>query len=366
MMRSTGIVRKAARYGFRHLVRLADYRTGIGLAPPEGVGITLTHRCNCRCLMCDLWKLDDCRTELRPERWIEILEELHAWIGSFRLAVNGGEIFLKSGVYDILRRAVELGLTVNPVSNGLIFKSDHHFRSLLDTGLPAITFSLDGMDASIHDRHRGTDGVHRTVCEVIRRIKSQKPRMSVSVICILMRETAPQLPEFAKWAEDVGVDNILFQPIAEPAGRPVRQANWYRESELFITDLQGLDRSMGELIRWQAATNRIELPASTLRSMQDYFANPAEFQIKGRRCMLGETELRINPQGVLYLCDVRHTTIGHVDDAPIRETWRGDRARMVRRLIRECRRPCAALCHRSPGLREKISVFARYVREGRI
>jgi hypothetical protein len=88
--------------------------------------------------------------------------------------------------------------------------------------------------------------------------------------------------------------------------------------------------------------------------------------LKGRRCRLGQTDLRINPQGVVYLCDVRHTAIGHVDDGPLARLWRAGRARSARAAIRRCQRPCAALCHRSPGLLEKASTFWRYARAGRL
>lgn len=174
-------------------------------------------------------------------------------------ALNGGEIFLKPGVYDILRRAVDLGLTMNPVSNGSVFRSEFHSRSLLDTGLQAITFSLDGADPAVHDRLRGVAGLHENVTGVIRRIKREKPRMSVSTICIIMRETAPYLPDYARWAKDLGVDNILFQPVTEPAGRPQKRPDWHKESELFVRDLPMLEDSIGELIRLKTETDRIEL-----------------------------------------------------------------------------------------------------------
>jgi len=353
-------------YGIRYFVQRADYYLERGLATPDRVGLTLTHRCNCRCVMCDLWKWDDHARELPAERWLRILEELHDWIGSFRLALNGGEIFLKPGVYEIIRRAVELGLTINPVSNGLVFRSDHHLRNLLSTGLKSITFSLDGRDPEVHDRHRGRSGLHTAVAEVIRRIKREKPRMSVSVLCIIMRETAAQLADFARWAEELGVDNILFQPIADVTGRAEKRSDWYEASNLFVKDLDALGRSFDELIQLKTTSDKIELTSGTLRAMQEYFARPAEFQIKGRRCMLGQTDLRVNPEGIVYICDVRHTTIGHVDDGPLRDIWTGRRAREVRRLIKQCHRPCTALCHRSPGLRERVMVFLRYARAGRL
>jgi MoaA/NifB/PqqE/SkfB family radical SAM enzyme len=365
-MKLTAISKKAAVYGVRHLLQRADYHLGLGLSRPDKVTLFLTHRCNCRCRMCDRWKEEDHSGELPASRWIGILDELHDWLGTSRVVFSGGEVFLKPGVYDIIQRAVELGLTADVISNGLVFKSESHFRNLLSTGLKSICFSIDGMDPAVHDRNRGTPGLHATVTEVIRRIKREKPSMSIEVICIIMRETAPHLEEFARWAEELGVDNVMFQPILQTIGDPARRVDWYRDSDLFVTDLESLDRSICGLLEWNARSGRLQMSESSLRKMQRYFAGPEKVQMKGRRCMLGQTDLRIDPAGVVYMCGVRHTAIGHVDDGPLRKTWRGSRARAARGWIRHCRRPCAALCHRSPGLLEKARRFLRFAREGKL
>jgi MoaA/NifB/PqqE/SkfB family radical SAM enzyme len=358
--------RKAAVYGFRHLLQSFDSHLLRGLAAPEKVAMVLTHRCNCRCVMCDLWRAGNAGTELPAERWIALLDELHSWTRTLRVRLIGGEVLLKCGVYDIIRRAVHLGFTVNLISNGLALQSERNYRELMDTGLRSITFSLDGKDAAIHDRNRGIPGLHNVVTEVIRRMKRDRPAMSVTLICILMRETAPQLAEYTRWAEELGVDRILFQPLAESPGRPETRADWHRDSNLFVRDLEPLEHSIDELNRRGRRSTNMELPLRPLREMREYFVHPESFQIRQGRCMLGQTDLQIDPSGILYMCDVRHTGFGHVDDGPVRQAWRSERARAVRRAIRECRRPCSSLCNRSPGLWEKATTFVRYARAGRL
>src|ERR1019366_965640 len=110
----------------------------------------------------------------------------------------------------------------------------------------------------------------------------------------------------------------------------------------------------------------MELPFRPLREMREYFVRPESFQITGGRCMLGQTDLQIDPSGILYMCDVKHTAFGHVDEGPVPQAWRSARARAVRRAIRECGRPCSSMCNRSPGLWEKASTFLRYARAGRL
>ena len=359
-----GIGRKAAVYGFRHLLQSVDYHLMRGLATPDKVAMVLTHRCNCRCDMCDLWRTGHAGNELPAERWLALLDELHSWTRTLRVFFVGGEILLKPGVYDIVRKAVDLGFTVNLISNGLALRSESTYRNLMNTGLRFITFSVDGKDPAIHDRHRGIPGLHSVVTETIRRMKRERPAMYVSLICIIMRETAPQLAEYARWAQEIGVDRVLFQPVAEPPGQQGKRAGWHRESDLFVRDLETLEHSIDELHRWSRHSAHIVLPLRALRQMREYFVRPESFQISRGHCVLGQTDLQIDPSGILYMCDVEHTAFGHVDDGPLRQAWTSERARAVRRAIRECRRPCCLLCNRSPRFWEKASTFLRYARAG--
>jgi MoaA/NifB/PqqE/SkfB family radical SAM enzyme len=358
--------RKAAVYGFRHLLHSFDYHLLRGLAAPDKVAMVLTHRCNCRCIMCDLWRTESAGKELPAERWMALLDELHSWTPTLRVRFVGGEVLLKAGVYDIIRRAVHLGFTVNLISNGLALQSERNYRDLMNTGLRHITFSLDGKDAAIHDRNRGSPGLHNAVSQLIRRIKRERPGMCVSVVCILMRETVPQLAEYALWAEGLGVDRVFFQPLAENLGRAEKRTGWHRESDLFVRDLGTLDHSMDALNRpgGRPAPAHMDMPLRPLREMREHFVRPESFQIRRGRCMLGQTDLQIDPSGVLYMCDVGLTAFGHVDEGPVRQAWRSERAGAVRRAIRECRRPCASMCNRSPGLWEKAATFLRYARAG--
>jgi MoaA/NifB/PqqE/SkfB family radical SAM enzyme len=358
--------RKAAVYGFRHCLHSFDYHLKRGLAAPDKVAMVLTHRCNCRCAMCDLWRTGDAGNELPAERWMALLDELHSWTRTLRVRFVGGEVLLKPGVYDIIRRAVHLGFTVNLISNGLALQSERSYRDLMNTGLRYITFSLDGKDAVIHDRNRGAPGLHNVVSEVIRRMKRERPAMCVSLICILMRETVPQLAEYVQWAEELGVDRILFQPLTENLGRPEKRPDWHRESDLFVRDLETLEHSIDALNRRGPRPAQVEMPLRPLREMREYFVRPESFQIRRGHCMLGQTDLQIDPSGILYMCDVKHTAFGHVDDGPVRQAWRSERARAVRRAIQGCQRPCASMCNRSPGLLEKAATFLRYARAGRL
>lgn len=362
-----GTVKKAASFGIRHLTQLADYHLGKGWTTPDRVSISLTYRCNAHCLMCDLWKTDITeQDEIPAERWIEILEELRSWIGPFSLSLLGGEIFVKKGAFDIIRRSVELGIPATILSNGIIFKSPKNLQRFVDTGIQSVAFSLDGMQPSVHDRFRGRDGLHETVVEAIGALKRINPRMSITTTCIIMKDTISELPEYVRWTKDLGVDLVQFQPIAPNFGAEADVLEWMRTSDAFIRDLDELDRVMDALIAMKAEDDRIVNSVENLEKVKEYFRDPAHAQVKKDKCMLGQTNLNIDQFGNMSFCYKFENTFGNVNDGPIRTTWRNASAAKYRKAIKACTLPCMSLCYRTFTLREKILLFFKYVRLGRL
>ena len=228
-MSAIRIVNKAAHYGARYITQQADYFLEKGWTVPDRVSICLTNRCNSRCLMCDIWKLKEQEyNEITAEKWIDIIEELHKWIGPFFLSLSGGEVFIKEGIYDILIRFAGTDISLNVITNGIVFSSGRNLQKLLDTGLPSISFSIDGADPEIHDRYRGIPGLHNKVTQVIRSIKQQKPEMAVTVVSIVMNDTISQLVNYVHWAQELGVDRVLFQHL------PVRYRNEGNRSHMIM------------------------------------------------------------------------------------------------------------------------------------
>jgi MoaA/NifB/PqqE/SkfB family radical SAM enzyme len=317
--------------------------------------------------MCDLWKSNERSIgEISSERWIDIIEELHEFIGPFFLTLTGGEVFVKKGIYNILGRFSRTDISLNILSNGIVFGVDRNLQKLLDTGLPSISFSIDGPDPEIHDRYRGTPGLHSMLTKVIRKIKQQKPEMAVTAVCIVMSDTISQLINYVYWANELGVDRVLFQPIVPNYGVPDTDRQWYEKSKYFVHDLDLVKRVMDDLISLKQTTDIIGNTVDNIEKMKDYFENPNLIQIKRSRCMIGQTNLNINEYGDISFCNKFDNKIGNVNDRPIKQTWRSMQAKKIRREIKRCRRPCMSLCYRTFTMWDKISLFFKYVRMGRI
>ncbi|MCK4306174.1 MAG: radical SAM protein [Candidatus Eisenbacteria sp.] len=364
IVRSMG---KAVAYGKRHLMQDLDYSLGGAWSKPDKVTIRLTQRCNARCLMCDFWQTKTREEdEIPTSRWIALVEELHDWIGPHFLSLTGGEIFLKPGIYDLLKRIAELDISLTILSNGLALRSERHLSSLLESGVRSLNLSIDGFNPEIHDKFRGVNGIHAAAVEAIREIKRRKPEMVITAVCIIMRDTIGQLVDYVKWAEDLSIDRVLFQPIMPTLGGSESDRLWYKTSERFVRDRAQVRRIMAELETQRQNNSIIANGHDEFRKFQEYFENPNIVQIHRTRCMLGQTNLNIDEFGKMDMCYAFDTRIGNVNDGPLKKTWTSALARQKRREIKECRRPCVAACYRSFSLAEKIRLFFKYSRMGKI
>ena len=365
------LLQKTAIYGKRHIVQQADYFLEKGWSSPERVTMCLTRRCNAKCLMCDFWQTKTLeQDEIPSKRWIEIVEELHGWLGTFFLSLTGGEVFIKEGIYDIIKRAVDLNISVDVVTNGLAFRSDKNLQKLFDTGLPSITFSVDGVAPDVHDKYRGVPGAYGIVEEVIRKIKQQGPKMVVTVTCIVMEETISHLDKYVHWAQGLGVNRVNFQPILPnlrvPDKSGPRKGN-IDKSDRFVYDLDVVNRMMDNLVSLKQSTGIIGNTIDNLEKIKEYFKNPDIVQIRQGRCMLGQSNLGINEYGNMWLCHkIGDRFIGNINDGMIKNTWKSPKAKNVRRAIKDCSLPCMALCYRSLTMAGKIAMFYKFAKMGKI
>lgn len=74
--------------------------------------------------------------------------------------ITGGDPFARPDLFDIVRAAAAQGLHVAVSPSGTPTLTEDNLRALKDAGATAISLSLDGSTAGIHDGFRRVDGVY--------------------------------------------------------------------------------------------------------------------------------------------------------------------------------------------------------------
>ena len=135
----------------------------VGINKPRNVVLSLTGRCNYKCVKCGIW--EEKNTDLLYSQDVKaILFKLKKWLGSYILVISGGEPLLRKDIFEIIRFCNENNIVTHLLTNGYLLNKKT--LSMLDSsGLSYMSISLESLDSKIHDSIVGLKGS----CEKIKR-----------------------------------------------------------------------------------------------------------------------------------------------------------------------------------------------------
>lgn len=161
-------------------------------------------RCNCRCVMCDIWRGTG-RTELAPSDVRRWTDEWRA-LGVRRVVLSGGEALLHSRLWELCDhlRAADIGITL--LSTGLLLR--RHAAELVRR-CDDVVVSLDGPPA-VHDAVRGVPRAFERLADGVAAVKEADARVQVSARCTVQRANYRHLRATVAAAHAVRLDRVSF------------------------------------------------------------------------------------------------------------------------------------------------------------
>ena len=217
-------------------------------------------RCNCRCLMCDIWR-DRGKRELAPA---DVARWLPGWrrLGVERVVLSGGEALLHSELWrlcDLLRGA---GIGITLLSTGLLLARD---AARLVTVCDDVVVSLDG-PREVHDLIRnvprafdrlaaGVGAVRAAGVAAVRAAGGTGTRISGR--CTVQRANFHALRATVAAAREVGLERLSFLAADVTSEAFNRPGGWDRERAAEVAlreeDLEPLAAELAALARECAA-----------------------------------------------------------------------------------------------------------------
>ncbi len=124
---------------------------------PRLVAWELTRHCNLNCIHCRAAaNRGPYENELTTEECLRILEEIRE-VGNPIIILTGGEPLLRPDIFEIARRASELGFRPVMATNGTLI-TEEVVQKMKETGIARVSISLDGASAKAHDEFRQMPG----------------------------------------------------------------------------------------------------------------------------------------------------------------------------------------------------------------
>jgi MoaA/NifB/PqqE/SkfB family radical SAM enzyme len=209
--------------------------------------------CNCKCIMCDIWKGNHHLRQL-SEQDVEGLLASLLRLGTRQVLMSGGEALLNPNFFRLCQILKQEGLRITLLSTGLLIgRRADQLLTLVDD----IIVSLDG-DEPLHDQIRNIPGAFRKLKEGVRLLRSKRPDYRITARTVIHRLNFRRLPAIVQAAMEMGLDQISFLPAdvtseafnrAEPWDMPRQHQILPVEGELpeVLEVIEALIRDQGEL-----------------------------------------------------------------------------------------------------------------------
>jgi cyclic pyranopterin phosphate synthase len=199
-----------------HAARLTDSHGRV----IHDLRVSITDRCNYKCVYCRTGEVGAQYPELGIEEYLRLIG-LFVSLGITKVRLTGGEPLLRRGLLELVRELARLRtiegepLDLALTTNGHLL--DELAAPLKRAGLHRVTVSMDAVDAPAFERITRVPGSFEAVLGGIRaaRLAGLTP---LKINCVLLRGfNDGQIEGFARFAreEDVVVRFIEFMPLEE-------------------------------------------------------------------------------------------------------------------------------------------------------
>jgi len=184
----------------------------IRFSSPVLVSWEVTKTCNLNCSHCASQTMDV--RELDTAEALRLMEHLHD-LGVFILSFSGGEPFIRPDIFQLLRRARDLGFQIGLTTNGTLLDEDTVQR-LRDLEPFNVHISIDGV-GEVHDSFRNKTGVFDLARNSLRLLKQYDIPCGITT-SITKRNFADldNIKEFVRQNEILSWEIFFCHPCGKP------------------------------------------------------------------------------------------------------------------------------------------------------
>jgi len=315
---------------------------------PTDAVLAVTYRCDSKCRMCNIWKLD-------PQELLGVDDYGKIPSSLKDINISGGEPFLRKDIIDVINTVNEKcrGPRIVISSNGFRTERIIEVMETLRKTIPniGIGISIDGVGEK-HDQIRGVEGAYQKATATLLQLQ-ERGFTNVRIGFTAMNDNAHEMKAVYDLACLMG-----FQFTTSVAQNS--EIYFSTQENTGVSD-EALQDAMGYVIKKELASGHPK------RWMRAYFESGSLlFNREQRRllpCKAGIEFFYLAPEGLVYPCLSIPEQMGNLREQSFEEIWESDRAKAVRKQIDGCEQ-CWMICTARSALRENIlGVLAWIARE---
>jgi Fe-coproporphyrin III synthase len=195
--------------------------------------------CNCRCVMCDIWKGNNNLKQLSESDIHGLLDSLRKY-ETKQVLMTGGEAMLHSNFFRFCEILKKEKIKISLLSTGLTLKKN---ARLLVDGVDDIIVSLDGNE-ELHNRIRNIPSSFQRLQEGIEAVKSIQPSFPISGRTVIQQLNFRHWDQILEAAKRIRLNTISFLPADVSSTAFNRATQWDLEKQ---HEIMLREEDLGEL-----------------------------------------------------------------------------------------------------------------------
>lgn len=291
--------------------------------------------CNCRCVMCDIWKDNKNLKQLTEADISSLLVSLKK-LGTGQVLMSGGEALLNPNFFRFCSMLRENGIRVHLLSTGITLRQH---AAQLATDVQEIIVSLDG-DRSMHNGIRNIPEAFEKMQQGVEAIHAINPGYRITARTVIHRLNFRIWPDIISTARELGLNQISFLPADVSSHAFNREVLWsdQRQQEVLphITELDELKQVLETIIQTNAADFKsgfiAESPDKLRKIHQYYSAMYGLEQFPYKKCNAPWVSAVVEADGTVRPCFF-HAALGNIHSQSLEEILNSEAGIRFRREL---------------------------------
>ncbi len=315
--------------------------------------------CNCKCVMCDIWKGNNNLKQL-TENDIEGLLGTLKKFGTQQVLMSGGEALLNNNFFRFCEILKKENIRITVLSTGLTLQ--RHAEKLIELTNDVI-ISLDG-DEALHDRIRNIPGAFHKMKEGVQLLKTIDTKFKVSGRTVIHKLNYHQWPDIIEAAKEIGLDQISFLPADISSQAFNRATAWDkdRQNEILpaeeeLEEMQQIIHNISSKYSTLFENGFIAESIEKIQKIHDYYTalyGRNDFPFK--KCNAPWVSTVIEADGTVRPCFF-HEAIGNIRDKSLDQILNSTQAIQFRKELNMEKNDTCLRCVCYLNLRPKLDLF---------
>jgi len=303
-------------------------------------------RCNCRCIMCDIWKGNENLQQLDEPDISELLISLKK-LHTNSVVMSGGEALMHPNFFKLCEILKSQNLSIIILSTGLLLKK--YAKEIIEM-TDEVIVSLDG-SREVHDKIRNIPNVFDKLREGIKELKNIKSDYRVTGRSVIQKENFWDLPNIVNTSHDISLDQISFLTADVSTDAFNRPELWDNqragEVRLSLEELQKFKEVIESLIKTHSEDFETKFIAESPAKIRRFYHYYAAFHgLSGFpeiKCSAPWVSSVIESDGTVRPCFFHHK-IGNIKESSLTSIINSDQSISFRKNLDISTNPICKKC----------------------